>query len=155
MIDRNIPANLQAYRDIKPLKPKETTMANAVPSQCDRNDKLIAPTPTPKEFHIRSVKPTGVSDPADEQFDAFWRAYPSRGGHSNPKKPARDRFAAAIKRGVDPALIIQAAENYSAFVKRKGTLGQHIAQAMTWLVQCRWEQYNALEESEMPVAGMI
>ena len=47
------------------------------------------------------------------QFDEFWRSYPSRGRHSNPKKPARAKFDAALTRGVAAADIIHGAENYA------------------------------------------
>jgi hypothetical protein len=70
-------------------------------------------------------------------FERFWRAYPSRGEHPNPKKPARDTFLAVIKKGVDPAVIIRAAEVYSAYAASI-TDRSKIAQAMTWLTQERY-----------------
>jgi hypothetical protein len=89
------------------------------------------------------------------EFENFWRAYPSRGGHSNPKAPAKDKFVAAVRHGIDPSMIIGAAEKYAEFIARSGTIGKHVAQATTWLGQKRWEQYSTSEEPEMPRAGMI
>ncbi len=72
----------------------------------------------------------------------FWRAYPSRGRHSNPKKTARAKFEAALKRGVAAAVIIRGAENYAAIVESEGTNPKYVAQATTWLNQDRWQQYQ-------------
>ena len=75
-------------------------------------------------------------------FEAFWRCYPSRHPHSNPAKPARTKFEAAVKRGVDPALIIRGAEHYAAVVAQQGTEPRYVAQAQTWLGQERWSEYQ-------------
>jgi uncharacterized protein YdaU (DUF1376 family) len=155
-VNGKIPERSPADRGPNALKTDETAMAKPSLRQWQTDGKLMAPIPTPNKEYTRSVKPTGVPDSASENFDAFWRVYPSRRGHANPKKPAREWFAAAVKRGVDPALIIRAAENYAAFAERKGVSGQHIAQTKTWLSQCRWEDYDGAEpEPESPVAGMI
>ncbi len=76
------------------------------------------------------------------QFDVFWRTYPSRRPHSNPKKPAHAKFETAVKRGVAAADIIRAAENYAAYIEREGTDPKYVAQAQTWLNQERWAQYQ-------------
>jgi hypothetical protein len=90
------------------------------------------------------------------KFDEFWRVYPSRGGHSNPKKPAQEKFDAAIKRGIDPDLIVCGAGNYAEAMRRSGTAGKYIAQAQTWLTQERWQQYATLENDPEPLrAGMV
>src|SRR5438874_7033624 len=44
IIDRDIPANLQAHHNTKPLKSTETHMAKEMRSQCDRIGKSIAAT---------------------------------------------------------------------------------------------------------------
>ncbi len=86
-------------------------------------------------------KHTGVPV-SDQQFQNFWRTYPSRRPRSNPKKPARAKFDAALKRGVSAADIIRGAENYAAYVEREGTDPKYVAQAQTWLSQERWTQYQ-------------
>src|SRR5262249_28016282 len=40
-------------------------------------------------------------DCASSEFENFWHIYPHRGSFSDPKKPARLKFEAAVKRGVD------------------------------------------------------
>ncbi len=89
-----------------------------------------------------------VASLADEQFEVFWRAYPSRRPHSNPKKPARAKFETAVKHGVAAADIIRGAENYAAYVEREGTDPKVVAQAQTWLNQERWTQYQEAAGSE-------
>jgi hypothetical protein len=101
--------------------------------------------------HIRA----GEAKTASEFFDTFWRIYPSRGGHANPKKPARAKFDAAVKRGVDPELIVAAARNYASFMARSGTAGKYVKTAEVWLNKASWEQYGAPEEPEPLRAGMI
>ncbi len=95
----------------------------------------------PKEGKEGKVDNT-VDSTADEQFDEFWRTYPSRGRHSNPKKPARAKFEVALKRGVEGWAIIRGAQNYAAYVEREGTDPKYVAQAQTWLTQDRWTQYQ-------------
>lgn len=72
----------------------------------------------------------------DEQFEAFWRAYPKRDG-DNPKKPARLKFDAAIRRGEDPAAIVAGAEALAR--ARAGQDPKFTPQAVTWLNQERWK----------------
>jgi hypothetical protein len=84
---------------------------------------------------------------ASGEFDTFWQIYPHRGRFSDPKKPARLKFEAAIKRGVDPAAIIAGAERYRAHVEQEGIEPRFVAQAATWLHQERWAQ---LHEPEAP-----
>jgi hypothetical protein len=80
-----------------------------------------------------------ATDPVSEGswFDDFWRAYPSRAPHANPKQPARTKFAAALKRGADPDAIIRGAENYAREIEKNGTEPRFVAQAVTWLSQDR------------------
>ena len=90
------------------------------------------------------------------QFEAFWRAYPPRGLHANPKAPAWKKFVAAIRSGADPADIIRAAGAYGAAIRATGTDPRFVAQAVTWLSQERWtDQHQEPLEPPWPVAGMI
>ncbi len=77
--------------------------------------------------------------------EVFWKTFPTRRDHSNPKKPARAKFDAALKRGVGAAVIIRGAQNYAAYVEREGTDPKYVAQAVTWLNQDRWTQYQEQE----------
>ena len=86
---------------------------------------------------------------AQAEFDAFWQLYPPRRPHSNPKKPARAKFDAAVKNGTAPADIIRGARNYAAYVRQEGTNPKYVAQAQTWLGQERWTEYQtAMPSSE-------
>jgi hypothetical protein len=74
--------------------------------------------------------------------EEFWPAYPSRGESANPKKPAREKFIAACKRGEDPAHIIAGAKAYAANPSTKiGT--PYVATALVWLNQERWKDCTA------------
>jgi hypothetical protein len=88
-------------------------------------------------------------------FETFWRVYPSRGSHSNPKKPAREKFEAATRRGVNPTIIIRGAENYRTLIERGETNPRFVAQAVTWLNQERWNDYQEAPEPPRLAVGMI
>jgi hypothetical protein len=104
--------------------------------------------PTPKQGRNQEEDSHTVdrsaTDPVheDSPFDDFWRSYPSRTPHPNPKKPAQAEFKAALKRGVDPAAIIRGAANYSRYVDQHITDRRYVAQAVTWLREKRWEEYQ-------------
>lgn len=91
----------------------------------------------------------GASDdaPADDRAEEFWQTYPSRQNHPNPKKPALDKFRLAVKRGADPGAIIAGARQYADYVKATNKDPEHVAQAVTWINQRRWE-----DQPEQPKA---
>jgi hypothetical protein len=81
-------------------------------------------------------------DDGADRFDELWSVYPKRGGASNPKKPARDKFERAVKAGADPGEIIAAARRYHEIERAAGRAGtDKIAQMVTWLNQQRWNDY--------------
>lgn len=83
-----------------------------------------------------------------DRFDEFWKAYPKRDG-ANPKTPARKKFLSAVKSGVDPGEIIAAVKRFADEARAKGQIGTpYVPQAMTWLSQQRWGDYQA--EPEVP-----
>ena len=96
---------------------------------------------------------------ANDDFETFWRIFPSRGGQSNPKKPAREKFDALVKDGAESGRLILAAGNYRAAMLKSGKFGsEFVMQATTFLGRDRrWEQFADLEdEPDLPLAaGMI
>jgi hypothetical protein len=94
-----------------------------------------------------STRPVAAQNRANDDFERFWRVYPHRGTHPDPIKPARAKFEAALRLGVDPDIIIAGAERYRAYLKRQGVEARYVPQAQTWLNQERWEQ---LHEPEVP-----
>ena len=95
-------------------------------------------------------------------FNSFWQAYPKRRG-SNPKVPARTKWDAALKSGVEPERIINSARAYADELRETGKLNtEFVCQAVTWLNQKRYEDYavdpgsverNAKIERDMAVRG--
>ncbi len=92
---------------------------------------------------------------AEDKFEEFWRKYPKRKPHGDPKKPAKLKFMAALKRGVNVETIIRGCENYAAYVIREGEAPRFIAQAKTWLDQERWGEDHEPLEPEHAVLGPI
>jgi hypothetical protein len=88
------------------------------------------------------------------EFEAFWRAYPSRSPHPNPKKTALAKFKAAIKAGTAPNIIIAGAERYARYVAAERIDPRYIAQAATWLNQERWTEPYTLhgQPAKKPMA---
>ena len=93
-------------------------------------------------------------DGASCEFGRFWAAYPHRGPHSDPRKPARVKFEVAVKRGVDPDAIIRGAENYRLVVERDGTNPRYVCQAVTWIGQERWDDHQEAPEPPRLRVGM-
>jgi hypothetical protein len=78
-----------------------------------------------------------ISPPTDA-FETFWSISPKRTG-GNPKAPALKSFTKAIKRGVDPNVILDGARKWRAQCEGEGILGtKFVPQAVTWLNQERW-----------------
>jgi hypothetical protein len=96
-------------------------------------------------------------------FDEFWIEYPRRGA-ANPKNPALKRFVALLATGrkfeIDretAAAIIGGAKRYAAECRERGKVGtEHVAQAVTWLNQRRWEDYPEKGHDAAPaIAGKV
>ncbi|MCH8112649.1 MAG: helix-turn-helix domain-containing protein [Proteobacteria bacterium] len=79
----------------------------------------------------------------ESAFEEFWETYLSRGDYPNPKKPAREKFLAAVKKGTDPADILRGVKNFVLAEQANGTEPRFIPMAITWLNQERWEDYQA------------
>lgn len=89
---------------------------------------------------------------AEGNFEEFWLKYPKRNPHPNPKKPAKLKFLAAVKRGVDVESIIHGCESYAAYVTREGKEPNFIAQAVTWLSQERWtDNHKPLDPAQREI----
>jgi hypothetical protein len=128
-----------------------TSGVRTVADQTDKNRPINRHT-----SRKRSDACPSLDKSANDDFEQFWRVYPHRGGHPDPKKPAREKFVAAVKRGVDPQLIIRAARNYGEAMRCNGTAGQFIKTAEVWLNKASWEQYGGEPEPDLPLAaGMI
>lgn len=133
-------------------RPREYRIAIAGEPDAPVNDVHRRTTFTPP---VNQIHPTGEPDSprsiikpstnrqtrerakTEEAFDQFWKAYPSRSPHANPRKPAAAKFTAAVKGGADPAAIIEGAKRLSAHVAGKDP--QFTPMASTWLSQARWQ----------------
>jgi uncharacterized protein YdaU (DUF1376 family) len=76
----------------------------------------------------------------EEAFERLRTVYPKRDG-SQPRKPAFEKFARLVSKGVDPERIIAAAEAYRAEVRKHGKEGTpFVKQVQFWLSDAPWEQ---------------
>jgi hypothetical protein len=116
-----------------------------------------SPEPVKNQYMVdlhRPVRRPEAKDGAKDEFETFWRIYPSRRPHPNPKKPAQVKFEAAVKLGVDPADIIRGAQNYAAYVAGNAIDPRLVAQAQTWLNQDRWNDHQEAPEPLRLRVGM-
>lgn len=122
--------------------PKQTTKPVPTIEPEQKPEPEPEPEPKPEARAARSVG--AVVDPVDEAFERFWVAHPNRGlaphNRPNPKKPALERFRAAVRDGVDPEMLVRAAGAWARADRDEPR--QTVAQAMTWLSQARWQQYG-------------
>jgi hypothetical protein len=106
--------------------------------------------------HILKNKPNElkpIPSVVDHQFETFWRSYPPRRPHQNPKKPARQKFDAALKRGVRFADIQRGVENFARYVEQEHTDPKYVPQAKTWLHQERWADHQEAPEPAKAADG--
>jgi len=110
--------------------------AGAMRAQCAdvcAKDASQSPEPDSKDTSVSLHVHSGPD--ADALFNEFWDQYPHRGGAKKGKKPARLKWNAAIKRGVEPRDIIRGAIKYAsdAMVVRG-----YAKNPETWLNQEGW-----------------
>jgi len=84
-------------------------------------------------------KDTPVFPNTHELFERFWNAYPSRSPLPNPKEPAREGFTALVRGGLDPGILIEAAERFAAAVADEATR-RYIPYAVNWLKRERFPE---------------
>ncbi|MEY9580975.1 hypothetical protein ABIE88_008551 [Bradyrhizobium diazoefficiens] len=92
---------------------------------------------------IKNIKHTRTSAKRASKgvgrFEEVWSEYPRRDG-PNPKKAAREIYQQAVNAGADEQAIIDGVKRYRSDLRRRGEEGSRfVAQAKTWLRQCRWE----------------
>jgi len=98
--------------------------------------------------------PRGPKPGTDEDPDwlKFWETYPKKVN----KKDARLKWAAAVKRGIDPAVIVAAAEKWREYHQRAGTMRNFIKAPDRWLNGECWEDEITLptpQRLDWPPAG--
>src|SRR5204863_2337306 len=124
------------------------------PQRCDKTSATLRRTYKQTKEQTNKHICAGLDESAD-WFETFWRYYPSRKPHDNPKKPARLKFEAAVKRGVDPKMIVRGAENFAVYAAAHISGPRFIKTAEVWLNKECWSDYQQPPEPEPLRAGMI
>lgn len=141
-IDRPSSSRLPAYREPSP-SPREDSRAL---------DADLGPGPSTLDLDHSCAVANATRTDRDEVFEEFWKTYPKRDG-VNPKAPARKAFCALTKSGVDARLIIDGARRCAVADHDKiGT--PYIPQAVKWLRDRRWEDYQATAPPDAEPAWM-
>jgi hypothetical protein len=119
---------------------KEVTHAPVTRDTGGSEDRVQITDTEKKKEDLQAVAP--ATRPSDGPFEEFWKVYPKRDG-ANPKAPAKKKFMFHVKSGIDPAAIVSGANRYAAEMRSKGQIGSpYVAQAMTWLNQQRFDDYQ-------------
>jgi hypothetical protein len=79
---------------------------------------------------VQSNSKRELSTNSPDHFEEAWRAYPSRS--NNSKAAARKAWAASVKRGADPATMLEGARRYAAWIAAEGTAPQYVKLAATF-----------------------
>lgn len=131
-------------------------MANAMANAWQNDAPLQLPIPSQEESlsHLPSLPAarasSGPSDSAGAddhlgEFEEFWRIFPPRSPHGNPKKPAKVKFMALVRSGITAEEILAGAKRYATTVIATRTEPRFVAQAITWLNQERWHDDAATQ----------
>jgi phage replication O-like protein O len=114
----------------------------------DRKDKKISlgssgdePTGSDGVTVPDESVPEAPSAPApfEPEFEACWAAYPSRGGHANPKRAAHAKWLARRRQGVLAAALLEGTRRYAAYcdaTRKTGT--EFVKQAATFYGPDEW-----------------
>ena len=91
----------------------------------------------------------------EEEFAAFWAAYPQRPG--NPKFEARKEWIKLAKLGVLPELdqMLSAVKKFRAECAKQKTEGCYIPHARTWLHNRRWEAWLPSQIDSSQIGGLF
>jgi hypothetical protein len=134
-----------------PSAPKGGT--DQPPLRLERGDNLVRkggtispPKPRKNQEEDSPLAPQGACE-GDLLFTEGWHLYPSRAPHPNPEKPAKTAFAAALKRGADPASIIRGIANYARYVDEHVSDRQRVAMMATWLNEDRWNDHQEMSQA--------
>lgn len=89
---------------------------------------------TTKVKNVRSSAspPTLFDSSTEVEFERFWAEYPRKTHKVNGRKA----WAVAMKKNIDPEVIIEAARRFA--VAERGTNQRHISHAASWLNGERW-----------------
>ena len=102
--------------------------------------------PTQPEPNKKSAGARAPRVDLSKEFGELWSEYPKREG-ANPRKTALKAFEVAVGAGHDPQAIIAGAKRYAAECSKPGFDRKFVAQLVTWIHQCRWEDYAADQQS--------
>jgi len=80
------------------------------------------------------------------RFEEFWKECPQRTPHSNPKKPAKEKYDRLVADGADENAIIGGVKNYRAAMILEGTEPKYIMQTIKFLNREVWKDYTQTEE---------
>jgi len=118
-----------------PPSPSPTPIGN--PSDSDKSD--ISPLfggQAKKRVPARPKSKEKVESGRPDKFEEFWNTYPHRGGAKKGKVAARKKWDAALKRKVDPEIIIEGARD---FTRDRKVVDGYAPDPARWLFNEMWQ----------------
>ena len=145
----------------------QTTRSERPPGQTDRpvtqtgapgHTDHLSRSDRPPSYRGRTVNEPSVNHQlasSPPTFADFWAEYPKRAG-DRKRAESEKKFGLAVKRGVDPGLIVDGAKRYRAFCDATGKVGtEFVQQAPTWLNGMAWENEFTLPAEPAKAAGAL
>lgn len=127
----------------QPVEPNGDARTAVATQLEDSSSKSPSPSPPPKDNTLG--RSGGSSGPLlyDDDFEDLWSRYPKRSG-GNPKREAWKAWRTRRGAGVAQAELVEAVDNYRAFVRSTGKEGtEHVMQARTFLgPNERWTEWR-------------
>jgi hypothetical protein len=119
-------------------------------------DQQAGPTKATGKRGRRTQSKERYSDEIENAWLDFRDVYP-RANNPHSWTPAKKLFVTQIKSGLDPEIMISAAEKYGWAMKVQGNIGtRNVADARTWLYQERWVgwiDYDPKNVTHLPTRG--
>ena len=126
----------KSHNSHSPSKSLKNNKVGSEKEDVSRAGARVLPTPTPiNKKKVSKDTSKKEPDPVEIAFEEFWVTYPRRPCDS--KKAAKEKYRAAVRRGVAPTTINAGAQRYAA--SRQGEDPQYTKQAKAWLHQECWD----------------
>lgn len=120
----------------------DASLGSSAPGTGEQGNRGTGSLSRPSRPRSGKTQPIG-----SDRFDEFWRIYPRHDG----KKPAREVWDRALKRGADADKIIDGARRYAK--ARQGQDTAYTAMAKTWLNEARWDDEHQQPKPQSQASG--
>lgn len=142
-LNRSMKRSSDTSRGVTAMSPRSRMSPGS--NRASRGVTAMTYEPSLIEPSLKGASDAPKRNDYPSDFEEFWKHYPSRGKHPNPKKSAFSKWKTAIKT-TDADTLITAVKAYASSGLPEDR--QMIPQAATWLSQERWEQQDTTSDTD-------